>query len=98
MMIFDESLLLEVASDGLQALCYELGFEALRQFLEQDANYLAGPKGKHNPERQAYRHGRDKTKVVLGGEKLTITKPRVRSKSGDDELMLPSLSVFQRED
>ena len=95
--ILNETRLLEVASDGLQALCYELGFEALHQLLEQDTENLAGPKGKHNPDRQAYRHGSEKSKVVLGGAKVSITKPRVRSKSGS-ELNLPSLALFQQED
>ena len=85
------------ASDGLLQLSVELGLEVLRQMLEQDATELAGPKGKHQGERKAYRHGAEKSRVVLGGEKVPIERPRVRS-VGKEDLSLPTLGLFQRED
>ena len=78
-------------------LAVELGMEALRQMLEADVTELVGAKGKHNSQRAAYRHGTENTKVVLGGEKRSIRKPRVRSKDGT-ELSLPTLTTFQNEE
>ena len=95
--ILDVDKLLETASQGLLNLSIELGFEALRQILELDVEALAGKKGKHNQNRTAYRHGSERTKVVLGGEKRTVGKPQVRSVSGA-ELSLSSLNFFQKED
>lgn len=66
----------------------------MRQMLELDVEALAGKKGRHDPKRTAYRHGSERTKVVLGGEKRSVDKPRVRSISGA-ELPLPSLAQFQ---
>jgi len=95
--ILNEEKLLETASSGLLNLAIELGFEAMRQILELDVEAYAGEKGKHNPHRTAYRHGSELTKIVLGGEKRIIDKPRVRSITGS-ELALPSLSLFQNDD
>ena len=80
--ILDEEALLETAGEGLLNLAVELGMETLRQMLEADVTELVGEKGKHNSQRAAYRHGTENTKVVLGGEKRSIRKPRVRSKGG----------------
>jgi transposase-like protein len=95
--ILDQEKLLETAASGLLNLSIELGFEVMNQMLELDVEELAGKKGKHNPDRKAYRHGSEQTKVVLGGEKRSIEKPRVRSIEGK-ELTLPSLGLFQNED
>lgn len=95
--ILDEGILLETAEQGLKHLCLTLGLEVMQQILELDVEALAGRRGEHDPERAAYRHGTEKTKVVMGGEKRQVTKPRVRSKSGK-ELPLPSLEWFQQED
>lgn len=95
--IINEELLLETAGRGLKHLCLTLGLEVMQQILELDVEALAGSRGTHDPAREAYRHGTEKTKVVLGGEKRQVEKPRVRSKSGK-ELPLPSLEWFQQED
>jgi transposase-like protein len=95
--LIDPEKLMETAASGFLNLLVELGFEVMRQILEVDVEALAGERGKHDPNRTAYRHGNERTKVVLGGEKRSITKPRVRSTTGE-ELMLPSLAFFQNED
>ncbi len=95
--IKNQEKLLETAASGLLSLSIELGFEVMNQILELDVEALAGKKGKHNPDRKAYRHDSEATKVVLGGEKRSVEKPRVRSVDGK-ELALPSLALFQNED
>jgi transposase-like protein len=95
--IIDEAAVLETATRGLKNLCLELGMEVFYQLLELDVERLAGKRGQHDPERGAYRHGTEKTKVVLGGEKRQVDKPRVRSKEGV-ELPLSSLELFRQED
>ena len=95
--VINSEAILEKASEGLLNLSIELGLEVLRQMLELDVTGLAGEKGKHNKNRFAYRHGSENTKVVLGGEKLSIQKPRVLSLEGG-ELSLPTLTAFQNEE
>jgi hypothetical protein len=89
--------LFETAREGLLNLTVELGMETLRQMLEVDVTELVGEKGKHDNQRAAYRHGTENTKVVLGGEKRSVRKPRARGKSGV-ELSLPALAIFQDEE
>lgn len=95
--IIDANALTERASIGLLGLSMELGLEVVRQMLEIDAAQLAGPKGKHQQSRSAYRHGTEKSRVVMGGQKTPIERPRVRSLEGG-ELPLPTLIQFQNED
>jgi len=96
--VIDAEALLERASDGLLRLSTEIGMEVMSQIFEYEVCQIAGPKGKHNNDRAAYRHGTEKTKVVLGGAKASAVRPRIRSKSGDEEIPLESLTVFQKED
>jgi len=87
----------QMAVQGLQSLALQIGIKAMSQVFEEEVTELCGPKGKHNPDRQAYRHGQDATKVVYGGSKISVNSPRVRSKSGG-EISLESLEYFQAED
>jgi transposase-like protein len=95
--ILDPGKLLGIAAGGFLDLAIELGFEVMQQILDLDVEALAGKRGKHDPNRTSYRHGKERTKVVLGGEKRSVEKPRVRSIAGE-ELALPSLAFFQNED
>ncbi|MDR0614446.1 MAG: IS256 family transposase [Lactobacillales bacterium] len=95
--VLDPTVLLEKASKGLLSLSVELGFEVLRQLMEEEVTELVGEKGKHQKGRKGYRHGTEKTKVVLGGQKVSTTRPRVRSNEGG-EFPLETLQWFQRED
>ena len=95
--VLDTEMLMALASEGLLALSLQVGLEVFRQMLETDVEVLAGAKGTHNQDRSAYRHGTGSTRVVMGGQKVTTKRPRVRSKEGT-ELQLPTLSLFQNED
>jgi transposase-like protein len=94
--VLDSGYLLEVAEEGLTAMFYQVGIEAVKQILEQDVAVIVGPKGKHNKSRTANRHGTEATKVVLNDRKISIQKPRIRS--GGHDVQLPSLAYFQCED
>lgn len=66
---------------------------------EEDVEEYAGSKGKHNTEgRTGYRHGTEKTTVVMGGKKIRVDRPRVRAVDGSGELPLETLNAFQSED
>lgn len=66
--------------------------------MDQDVEAIAGPKGKHNPNRTAYRHGYQKTTVPMGNQRLAITRPRVRSLDTGNELPIPSYEAFNNDD
>ena len=97
--IINSTVLYEKACHGLMELSMSLGLEVMRMMLEEDVAQYAGPKGKHNTEeRTGYRHGTDKTTVVMGGKKVRVDRPRVRATDGSGELPLGTLSMFQSED
>jgi putative transposase len=65
---------------------------------EESVCALAGPKGKHHPGRTAVRHGGEDGSVVLGGRKVAVRRPRVRSADGERELTLPAYELFSSTD
>jgi putative transposase len=58
----------------------------LGSLLDADVERLVGPKGRHNPERAAVRHGTQPGRVTLGGRRMRVDRPRVRSADGTAEL------------
>ncbi len=72
----------EVAADmreGLLALAVGTGLQVMTALMEADVTALAGPKGKHNSERVAVRHGHERGSVTLGGRRVGVQRPRVRA-------------------
>ncbi|MGH8896448.1 MAG: hypothetical protein ACRDZ4_05340 [Egibacteraceae bacterium] len=74
--------------EGLLAASTAVGLEVMAELMDAEVTDLAGPKGKHDPARTAKRHGGDDGAVTLGGRRLPIRRPRVRS-VGDDEHEIP---------
>jgi transposase-like protein len=69
-------------SSGLLATVCELGLRAVAELFEEEVTERVGPKGKHNPHRPGVRHGYDTGEVTLGGRRLQIRRPRMRSREG----------------
>jgi len=56
--------------EGLLALAVGAGLQVLGSLMDADVNAVAGPRGKHNGERVAVRHGRERGSVTLGGRRV----------------------------
>jgi putative transposase len=87
----------EVAADlreGLLALAVETGLQVMTALMEADVTALAGPKGKHDSERRAVRHGQERGSVTLGGRRVPVQRPRVRAADGTGELPVPAYELF----
>jgi transposase-like protein len=82
------------AREGLLALAVGTGLQVLQTMLAEDVARLVGPKGRHNPARAAVRHGSEPGQVTLGGRRVRIRRPRVRSADGTRELPVPSYQAF----
>jgi putative transposase len=74
--------------EGLLAASVAVGLEVMGELLPAEVTDLAGLKGKHNPARTAKRHGSQDGTVTLGGRRVPVRRPRVRT-VGDDEHELP---------
>ena len=82
------------AREGLLALAVGTGLGVLRRLLDTDVERLVGPRGRHNPQRAAVRHGTQPGRVTLGGRRVRVDRPRVRSADGTAELPLPTWQAF----
>ncbi len=81
--------------EGLLAASTAVGLEVMAELMVAEVTELVGPKGKHDPERTAKRHGPGRGTVSLGGRRLPIRRPRVRSVGDDEhELSLESYDTF----
>jgi transposase-like protein len=78
-------------------LCLSAGRQVLGAMMEQDRAELCGPRWKRDPDRAAGRAGTAKSEVTLGGRRIPIRRPRVRSKDGQ-EIGLPSFVFAARRD
>ncbi len=72
-------------------LCIDAGQQVLASMMEQDREDLCGPRWKRDPDRRAGRAGTTKSEVTLGGRRIAIPRPRVRSQAGQ-EMGLPSFA------
>jgi putative transposase len=77
--------------EGLLAASTAVGLEVMAELMAAEVTDLAGPKGKHDPARVAKRHGSQDGTVTLGGRRVPVRRPRVRT-VGDDEHELPVAS------
>jgi hypothetical protein len=75
--------LVNAAKDGLLALSVGVGLGVLSTLMEEEVSEVVGPKGRHDPDRKAVRHGHTSGEVTLGGRRVAVARPRVRSV--DDE-------------
>jgi putative transposase len=70
--------------EGLLAASVAIGLEVMGELIDAEVTELAGPKGRHDPDRSAYRHGTEDAKVTLGGRRVPVRRPRVRSVADGD--------------
>ena len=84
--------LVGVAREGLLALSVGVGLGVLAELMEEEVTEVVGPKGRHDPNRGAVRHGHRPGEVTLGGRRVGVERPRVRAADGAGEL---GLSVYQ---
>src|SRR5262249_61774264 len=89
--------LIGAAKEGVLALSVGVGLAVVQEIFDAEVTRLAGPKGKHDPDRRAYRHGQEDRQVTLGGRRVQVSKPRVRSVD-DQEIELRTFQAFAKRD
>src|SRR5437763_2906335 len=90
--------LVGAAKEGLLALSVGVGLGVLSEMLEEEVDDVVGPKGKWNRDRTAVRHGHDDGEVTLGGRRVEVRRPRVRTADGESEVPLASYEYFADRD
>ena len=79
--------LVRAAREGLLALSVGVGLGVVHELMELEVDEVVGAKGKHNPARTAKRHGHEDGSMTLGGRRVQVRRPRIRS--ADDKRELP---------
>jgi transposase-like protein len=86
------------AKEGLLALAVRTGMAVLEEVMEWEVDRVVGPKGRHDEDRAAKRHGHARGEVTLGGRRVAVTRPRVRSADDAHEVSLDSYRQFAARD
>jgi transposase-like protein len=77
--------------DDIEAFAAELGLTIIQQIMAAEVDQKVGPWG----QQQTYRHGRQPGYVVYAGRKVSLERPRLRSRE-DKEVPLASYQAFQK--
>jgi transposase-like protein len=77
-------------------LAMRSGLRVFTTMLEEDRTALCGPRYAHQPDQPASRAGTAPSEVVLGGRKVAIQRPRVRT--ADGEVALPTFQTMAATD
>ena len=88
-------LLVDTKTELLE-LALRSGLRVFTTMLEEDRTAICGPRYAHEPDRPASRAGTTQSEVVLGGRKVTIQRPRVRTAAG--EVALPTFQTMAATD
>src|SRR4051794_33540929 len=90
--------LVGAAREGLLALSVGVGLSVVHELMELEVAEVVGPKGKHNPDRVAVRHGHEDGSMTLGGRRVAVRRPRMRSVDDEREVPVESYGYFADRD
>ncbi len=90
--------LVGAAREGLLALSVGLGLGVVHELMEAEVDEVVGPKGKHNPDRTAKRHGHEDGSMTLGGRRVQVRRPRMRTADDERELPVAAYGYFADRD
>jgi Transposase len=62
--------------EGLLALAVATGLQVMTLMMDESVTALAGPRGRHQPDRAAVRHGSEAGSVILGGRRASLPPSR----------------------
>lgn len=90
--------LVGAAKEGLLALSVGVGLGVLEELMAEEVDEVCGARGKHDPDRTAYRHGSDDGTVTLGGRRVPVQRPRMRTKDSSEEVPCRTYEHFADRD
>src|SRR5687767_8806894 len=90
--------LVGAAREGLLALSVGVGLGVVHELMELEVDEVVGPKGKHNLDRTAKRHGHEGGSMTLGGRRVAVRRPRVRTVDDKHELPVETYGYFADRD
>ena len=94
-LVFPLAEMIEFLGNGLGRLVIELGRQFLQEIMNTEAVQIAGPAGERQAERALHRWGTAKGFCVVNGQKVPLSRPRLRQRKGP-EVALGSYEMIQR--
>jgi putative transposase len=86
--------LVGAVEEGLLALAVATGMQVMHAIMNEDVAAICGPKGRHDAGRTAMRHGTEDGSVTLGGRRVPVRRPRVRTADRTAEVPVASYELF----
>ncbi len=68
------------------------------ELMELEVTEVVGPKGKWDADRTSKRHGHEDGSMTLGGRRVTVSRPRMRTVNDEHELPVKSYEYFADRD
>src|SRR3954467_6190277 len=90
--------LVGAAREGLLALSVGVGLSVVHELMEVEVTQVVGPKGKHDRDRAAKRHGHEDGSMTLGGRRVAVRRPRMRTADDEHELPVTTYEYFADRD
>jgi hypothetical protein len=79
---------------GLLDASVEVALVVVHELLEAEVSAVVGPKGRRAPGRAVVRHGHEARFVTLGGRRVPVRRPRVRTVDRQHEVRLRTYAHF----
>ncbi|MGH3050317.1 MAG: IS256 family transposase, partial [Gaiellaceae bacterium] len=90
--------LVGAAREGLLALSVGVGLGVVHELMELEVDEVVGPRGTHNASRKAKRHGHEHGSMTLGGRRVQVRRPRMRTADDEHELPVETYEYFADRD
>jgi putative transposase len=90
--------LVGAAKEGLLALSVGVGLGVVHELMELEVQEVVGPRGKHDSDRLAKRHGHENGSMTLGGRRVKVNRPRMRTVNDEHELPVATYGYFADRD
>jgi transposase-like protein len=90
--------LVGAARERLLALSVGVGLGVVHELMELEVDEVVGPKGTHNLDRTAKRHGHEDGSMPLGGRRVAVRRPRMRTAGDEHELPVATYGYFADRD
>ena len=92
---------LRVAIDPRETMVHlavSAGLAVLQAYLEQDRVAICGPVCSRSKARNGLRWGSSPSEITLGGRRVKVMRPRVRSRDTEEEIELPNFAWASAQD
>ena len=90
--------LVGAAREGLLALSVGIGLSVVHELMEAEVTEVVGEKGKWKADRTAKRHGHEDGSMTLGGRRVPVSRPRIRTADDEHELPVATYGYFADRD